>query len=366
MKSTKIGIFKLVSLLLLTYFPTPIRSQTQIIDSERYHRASLISILIERPMYPFNDEISNAFKNIPMPNRFNDHSLGVRIVRFATQEYTSQEEHIEQFIEKVFLPNRAIAKWFGWNKEDGSFSMDIIKERGFYDATMLEHEIANNTIRGSAILEDAGENLISQTYLVMNDICYKGEYVIHKSDNGVGNKNKFDINIVSYLFQLAWTTQNTNVFWSRYWPSTKNFTSVAIPFKFEFKAKISSDYSDNSKDISQNDLIKRAVARSIDLNIAKLQRIYPDFRIKARLLSTNPLYAEIGLKENIDEDSKFEVLDRIVDSKGIEKYRRIGVVKPMKGKIGDNRFMSESKNIGTYFEIVKGHGFFSGMLLREI
>lgn len=61
-----------------------------------------------------------------------------------------------------------------------------------------------------------------------------------------------------------------------------------------------------------------------------------------------------------------EVLECLVDSKGIEKYRRIGVVKPMKGKIGDNRFMSESSNIGTYLEIVKGHGFFPGMLLREI
>lgn len=146
MKSMKIGIFKSFALLLITYYPTSVHGQ--IIDAERYHRASLISMLIERPMYPFNDEISDAFKNVPMPNRFNNHNLGVRIVRFATQEYTSQEEHIEQFIEKSFLSNRAIAKWFDWNKEDGSFSMDIIKERGFYDATALEHEIANNTIRG--------------------------------------------------------------------------------------------------------------------------------------------------------------------------------------------------------------------------
>lgn len=129
MKSMKIGIFKSFALLLITYYPTSVHGQ--IIDAERYHRASLISMLIERPMYPFNDEISDAFKNVPMPNRFNNHNLGVRIVRFATQEYTSQEEHIEQFIEKSFLSNRAIAKWFDWNKEDGSFSMDIIKERGF-------------------------------------------------------------------------------------------------------------------------------------------------------------------------------------------------------------------------------------------
>lgn len=111
--------FKSFALLLVTYYPTSVHGQ--IIDTERYHRASLISMLIERPMYPFNDEISDAFKTVPMPNRFNNHNLGVRIVRFATQEYTSQEEHIEQFIEKSFLSNRAIAKWFDWNKEDGSF-----------------------------------------------------------------------------------------------------------------------------------------------------------------------------------------------------------------------------------------------------
>ena len=131
MKSMRIGIIKLFLFSLLTFYSTV--TYCQVIDEERYHRASLISMLIERPMYPFNDEISDAFKNIPMPNRFNHHNLGVRTVRFATQEYTSQEKYIEQFIEKVFLPNRAIAKWFGWNKENGFFSMDIIKERVWFN-----------------------------------------------------------------------------------------------------------------------------------------------------------------------------------------------------------------------------------------
>lgn len=63
MKSMKIGIFKSFALLLITYYPTSVHGQ--IIDAERYHRASLISMLIERPMYPFNDEISDAFKNVP-------------------------------------------------------------------------------------------------------------------------------------------------------------------------------------------------------------------------------------------------------------------------------------------------------------
>ena len=112
--------------------------------------------------------------------------------------------------------------------------------------------------------------------------------------------------------------------------------------------------------------------RTIDANIADLQRAYPDFRIKAPLLSNMPLKADVGVKEGIREDSKFEVLERVVAEDGRMTYERVGQIRPVKGKIKDNRFMvSEEESAdalldATEFEIISGKDFLPGMLIREV
>ena len=78
------------------------------------------------------------------------------------------------------------------------------------------------------------------------------------------------------------------------------------------------------------------------------------------------------MKEGMDEDSRYEILEKVIDENGRTTYNRVGEVKPEKGKIWDNRFMaSEDKEDGselqyTTFKKVSGKSFFPGMLLREI
>jgi hypothetical protein len=90
------------------------------------------------------------------------------------------------------------------------------------------------------------------------------------------------------------------------------------------------------------------------------------------LLSVDPIKADVGLKEDITEDSRFEVLERVIDDNGKVSYERVGIIRPVKGKIKDNRYMvteEESKDAAldaTEFEKVSGKGFYQGMLIREI
>ena len=53
--------------------------------------------------------------------------------------------------------------------------MELVKERGFYNATQTQRNIARANIRGYALLQDAGENLIGKTYLLVNDISYRSK-----------------------------------------------------------------------------------------------------------------------------------------------------------------------------------------------
>lgn len=346
--------------------------RAQIVSEDNYQRGSVIHMMIEHPMYMFNNEIANAFKRIPLSNRFNNHNLGVKVVKFATQEYADQESYISSFIKQSKLGNRAVAKWFSWDKTTGKFNMNLVGERGLYNANDIARQLASMTIRGNSILKDAGKNLIPNTYLLMSDICYKGIYS-NKEDqmNALNVKRRFDVKIVTYIYQLDWNENTLYSFYDKYYQGTLDFLNLAS-FNFVYRARVETSYGEESYTITQDKLIERVVARCLDINIAKLQKVYPDFRIKTTLMSVNPIQADIGLKEGLTHNDLYEVLEKEIDENGIMSFKRVGIVQPEKGKIKDNRYMAfddneKAKDLKyTTFKKLSGKDFSPGMLIREI
>lgn len=364
------GISKIKMLLLLCLLAIDLQAQN--LSEAKYQRGSVIHIMIEHPMYMFNDEIASAFKRIPLSERFNNHNLGVKVVKFATQEFTDQQNYISSFTKQTKLGNRAIAKWFNWDKGTGKFNMELIKERGLYNANTLDRLIASMSMRGNAILQDMGENLIPNTYLLMSDICYKGDYSNKEKDKDlIGKKRSFDVKITTYIYQLNWSEEQLYEFYGKYYGGSTDFINQPS-YGFDYRAKIETSYGEKSSDITQSELIERVVARCLDINIAKLQKIYPDFRIKATMTLSDPIQADIGLKEGLTPNDKYEVLECEVDDDGIVKYKRVGIIKPVEGKIWDNRYMAAEENtegskLGyTTFEKVSGGDFYPGMIVREV
>lgn len=342
-------------------------------DDYRYHRASLTQMMIEHPMYSMNDEIVEAYLSVPLNPRFYDHNLGVKVVKFATQEYADQSSFISKFLEKSHVANRSIAKWFSFDKNTGQFDMRMIRDRGLYDANEFDRELAKRSVRGISMLEDAGENLIPRTFLVMHDICFKGDYSNKRADfDRIGKDVSFSVTVTSYIYSLDWDVNTLNSFYNLHYNSCDPDFVKKSHYKYAYRAKVSSEYSESSKLLSQKDLIKKVVGRSMDMNLAKLQTEYPAFRIMTPLSSVSPLIADIGLKEGVSEDSKFEVLELSIDDNGKTHYSRKGIIRPVKGKIRDNRYMVEyeegydSSITGTTFEVISGDDFYPGMLIREI
>lgn len=337
---------------------------------ERYQRASLTQMMIEHPMYVFNDEIVAAFKEIQTGHRFNNHDLGVKSVKFATQEFTDQVPYINSFIRKSRIGSRAVAKWFCWNKNTGAFSTDLIKQRGVYNANSFDREMARLMVRGSSILEDAGENLLPHTYLIMHDICFKGNYSNRAADfDRAGQKVAFEVQVTSYIYSLDWNIDVLDEFYGRFYSAGDRDFIKNSEYTYTFRSKVSTSYGESSTRLSQRQLIKQVVARTLDMNIAKLQTQYAPFRIRVPLRATSPIIADIGLKEGITPDSRFEILEAEIDSDGIAHYTRAGVVRPIAGKIADNRYSElpeQSAESYTEFEIISGSDFYEGMLLREI
>lgn len=384
----------------------------------KYERNSLCIMMIEHPNLAFNEEIKYVFSTMDVPHRFNDHSLGVRAIKFA--EDKDQVKNIQSFCKQVMLGKRVIAKWFNRDKESGCFDMELIKERGNYSATVIDVNLAKSQTRNLALLEDAGEHLISHTYLVISDIYYidksnkwqilkeglnfagnmvqqvqqQGNTPISQNDDPFGsstyswmyedlmdNIKGFRVKITSYLFRLQWNDEIAGQFYDQYYTEDateadkiKAFLSKSVDFNLEYVGEVSNSSSKSQLyGVKTNEqLIRKVCIRALDKNLADLQHTFSDFRIKAPLIETSPLKAYVGMKEDIDEKSRFEVLEKIINENGRSSYKRVATIKPVKDKIWDNRYMAAEEQAqnadlkATEFAKVSGGDILSGMLIREI
>lgn len=291
---------------------------------------------------------------------------------------------LENLINENRVANYMIAKWFGLYEGD-TCNMELIKYRGQYNATELDVAIANQSARGLDLLRDAGEQLIANSYLLVSDMTYAtaeeraqaakvalqvigglfdaimgtdlGRTVANVGGAIADGFTGFAVKNHSYLFRLNWNEELANVFYNEYWMTEpdpvkldkflkdERFTMKYVAHEYECSEKTVA----KGKKVDREKIIKMVCARSIDKNIAALQLQYEDFKVKT------PVYEEvlnekgkslgyavkIGLKEGITDKSTFQVVRKEEDPQTHKtKYRYVATLKPVKGKIWDNRFMA--------------------------
>jgi hypothetical protein len=391
-----------------------------------YRRSALYSVLVKHPEKEFAAEIEEVFHSIPVPDKFDDHNLKIRVINAYIPQKTErksaemQKESIEKFLAQNDIGRRMLAKWFNRDNRSGAFNLDLISQRGFYDASVLDIRTARQTVRGMATLADAGEELIGNTFVIVNDIRYvdkeeqadvaAGVFAVLKEIGGIVGSamgipfvdtvigllgsaveqiTGFKVNITSYLYRLNWTEDIAKIFYDNYWMDNyspdpvrkaafdgdkKTFTITYVGSQTVSSGSTTLHGINFKKDeiTLRREMIKKVCTRTIDGNIVQLQRQYDEFKIKTPLTGINPITAYIGRKEGVTENSKYEVLEKEEDASGRTVYRRVGTIQPVKGKIWDNRYLSVEEGFegadlsATEFKKVSGSDFYSGMLIREI
>lgn len=377
---------------------------------DRSRRSSLCSILVKHSADKYADEIEEQFSQIPISERFNDHNLSVRTV--STTQKKVQDSDLKSFIDKNQIASRLVAKWFDRNILTGECTLDTVKARGRYDATAFDIEMANRSTLGQAMLEDAGEDLIGNTYLLLNDVTYidknkkartwalvgaiaMGALMaaggasagdINKTMNNtadiISSYKGFAVKIRTKLYRLVWDNNVSVPFYTEAYAVAPDeakkeaFEKMRSNFKLEYMGEVTSKGGRTSfLGINEEEpvlMIRKACARAIDENIVDLQHKFEPFRIKTPISAVTPeVTAPIGKKEGITAASKFEVLE-IVEKNGKTSYKRVATVKPVATKIWDNRFMADKEGSGssklgeTTFVKTSGGDIYPGMLLREI
>ena len=377
---------------------------------DKYRRNSVYNILISHTeQEDYCDFIRGQYLNVPTSDKFNDHNLSVRVIEVNGKKDVT-EQSVREFVDKNNIGAHMVAKWFNRNYETGQCDMTLIKNRGLYNASEFDKEVAAHTVRGEAMLQDAGEDLIGNSYLIVNEIRYVDKNktarkigtiftivaVVAAATAGVQLDDKFaenlmslfnalkgfKVKIVSHLFQLDWNERTSSIFYTECYSEVPDplkkaaFEKHRDEFKMRYLGAVESSGSTTSyagiKEKQPWMMVRKALERAIDENIVSLQRAVPTFRVKTPISSMGAfIKAPIGKKEGVEVEKKYEVLE-VVEDKGKVVYNRVGIVKPNPVLIWDNRFMAAEENApganlgATSFIMVSGRNFMPGMLLREV
>ena len=429
-------------ILLLAALCVVIGAQALAQDALSYRRNSLATMLVYHPEDEFGPEIYKAFDSLPIPDKYDDHSVpGSKMIynntvwgvqrkdsgyykatyghQLTAAELQKNAQYTEDLLNAMQMGKWMVAKWFGLSGstlEEATFNTKLIQSRGQYNANDVDVSLALQTTRGLASLSDAGEELIGQTFVLVNDITYitaEQEAAAAKVAMGVigglldaftgGSAGRdmakaagaiadsftgFKVKTHSYLYQLEWNDSIAAIFYQFHYTGTPDAQKiqafladettyrlkyVAHEYEFDKKSVLKGQYS-------RTELVRTICARSMDKNIVALAKQYEDFKVKTPVYSvlTNErgkvegYAAKIGMKEGITEGSKFQVVQRIQDPEtGKTTYKYVATVKPKKGAIWDNRYNAVLEQADgatlpyTTFTKTAGGEILPGMLLIE-
>ena len=411
-------------------------------DEMAYRRNSLATMLVYHPEDEFGFEIYKAFDSLPIPDKYDDHTIsGARVIDNSTvsglqrkesgyykatyghqltaAELRKNAQYTEDLLNQTEMAKKMVAKWFGFNGHtvsDATFNTALISSRGQYNASDVDVALAVQTTRGLASLSDAGEELLNNTFVLVNDITYvtaeqeaeaakvamgviggifdaltggkSGQQMAQTAGKIADSFTGFKVKTHSYLYQLEWNDSIAAIFYRYHYTGVPDSAKVQafLDDKTTYRLKyVAHEYEFDKKSVlkgkySRTELVRTICARSMDKNIVALAKQYEDFKVKTPVYQvlTNSrgkiegYAAKIGMKEGISETSKFQVVQRIQDAEtGKTRYKYIATVKPKKGEIWDNRYNAVLEEADgatlpyTTFVKTAGGEILPGMLLIE-
>ncbi len=355
----------------------------------RYNRNSLTVVLIDKSQ-DYRDDLVLAIDSVKVPDKFDDNMVKVRKINYNDVQTLLSSK----------VTNQVVAKWFE-RANDGSFDIGMLQKRGLYNATDDDVLKAQATKRGNAALEDAGEKLLNNSYIMVLEYNKVMPYEVWKMsqqsatnllgtqagvDLGGGEirKNGWMATLKASLYKIDWTDSVAAVFWQEMWTSrnddakTKNerkskFDNFTFPVKFIMATDALGDGSQYNADVpllappvqkTREQLFVQLIETSVDNALEMIEMKYEPFRVKVPVYSTGPIKAKVGLKEGITCDKRFFVLEYELDGQGNKVANRKAVVRAR--KTVDNRQLATGKtDLYTSFYQSAGRKIEPGMLLQQ-
>ena len=396
-------------------------------------------ILFAAENLPFPDRYNNMAKGqAAKVIRLDDKSS------YKQLKDTTRHRQYDELLAKDAMAKEVVKYWFNFDPEKG-FNTDRLTQEGMYDASELKKELAQGTLAGVINLADAGDELIGKTFILVNDISYinhaeRAAYAsavcdliseVGKSMQSVGEDlsstntgiglldaafslagaasslvgsftelaadltkatnelldiKGFAVCEATYLYQLDWSEEVQNTFYSKYYNEDGNaakmqaFLADSKTFRMKYVGMMPTTTNNatafNAGEYSkmdQSNQILITCTRTMDDAINTLQGRFPEFRVYTPVsdLVTNAkgkvtgVRADIGMKEGVTAKKKY-VIREMVFKNGKTEYKDVVKNAKAEAPIWDNRYAVENNDAqkGTVFKAAKGN-LYKGLLLIE-
>lgn len=356
---------------------------------ENYRRSSLCIILLAHDDKQYAEGMTRVFQNFPMPARYNEHNVNVRVVSVKGKQ---NKADIDRILRQNRISQQLVSRWF--NRDyNGRMNMDLIHDRGGYGAFYQDYERVLQTVRGTSLLREEGIELLENTFVLVCDMdyidkkkgfkigslimgglsmaaeimsgvsnyqaqqqYYKGNYdAARKKLNesaawGAGAQlgkvgqevlddlGGFRVKIHAYLYKLKWDNAMTDALFNSYWIDSTTPAGEAQRRKewydnTNFGLEYLGDYQEASgKTIllswsNEDEVILDVCGRAVDKGIKSLAKKYEVFRPRTPFyFEGETLYSHIGSKEDVVTGKKYEIVQRTRDKKGKSSYKKLGEV----------------------------------------
>lgn len=356
-------------------------SETNTIPST-YDRSSLTVLILDFGSENHFEGVKESFNKIAFGDKFYRNDIGLSVLKpnFTRAQFSVKpNDLIASLLKEQRVAEQVIAHWFSM-KEDGAMSLELVHERGMFNATDAAYLQAQSTKRGNTALMDYGTRLINLSYILVLD--YKDIKTMAEAKVKDMRGWKADVN--GYLFKLDYNEEIQNAFYDNWIDETdaqdakeqkkSRIQQISVPISFitrvsqpttSSQAEGTTQIGKFVKQKSEKVLLEELVQKSYEEVLYFLEKGYEEFRVKTTVYQTRPIRAKIGKKEGINTDYRFFAYEYVYNEKknAVEpKFR--GVIRATRS-IVDNRKVATGDMGTTKFYQTAGRKIRTGYLLQQ-
>jgi hypothetical protein len=348
-----------------------------------YDRSSITFLFLEFPTDNHSAEIKEKIDKIIFADKFynnNVETLSIQAPFNRGDAAVNKTELVKQAIVDKKIPTDIIAKWYS-RKADGTMSMDLIFERGMFNATDAAYLKAQTTKRGNASLEDYGNRLIERSYILVLDyssILTMKEAMLDKTLKG------WKATVTGYLYKINYNEQTQNALYD-IWiydddtpqvkaEKKKKFEEMQFPVEFVTETTVyvqatqPAEGTQLAKFIklkTDDELLAELAQKGYEESLYFLEKKYEDFRVKTPIHQVNPIRAKIGKKEGVRCDYRFFAYEYVYNEKTNTTDQKMRGVIRATSDIVDNRQVATGDMGTTRFYQTAGRKLETGYLLQQ-
>ena len=312
------------------------------------HRPYRAMARIYHPEDSLSEDIREAFERIPVSDNYNSLNIDIRIIDNDSIPDVRKRSH---GLVKAQYGRSLSAEDVRLN---GEMIQRILNQANMAEGLNSNH---NNFLLVNDITYVTADERAQAAKVTMNVVGGIMGVFTDKKKNKSKSKEElkenftaFTVRTHSYLYQLQRCDSDSTALCMKF---------VGHEYEYDGQTALKGRYE-------HNELVKMVCTRSIDKNIAAIQREYEPFRIISTVhditKSRNKIVgysAHIGMREGVNELSHFCVVEPVHDTlTNTIIYKQRAELVPVKGQIWDNRYNAVTEqaahaNIGfTTFKLI--------------